>query len=234
MVQCFECKGYGRLNCKKKKFCNYCKRNGHIISECTRRPRRKQGHALQAKTNLSFGSTPPNLSPEQIKQMIQSSDATAIASALFAVGITRNSIPTLFTEQTIPWYIDSGASNHMTSVQDHTSHLTPYSGKMHILAADGKKMPISCVGSLSICTSNIQNLSSPNVYFVPQLATNLLLVGQLVENNYVFHFSSSGCVVQDQRTGKVIGKGHKEGGSSYSIPHYLSLSLQTLILIIRQ
>lgn len=44
-VQCFKCKGYGHVarNCKTKIFSNYCKKNGHIdiISECTRRPQKK-------------------------------------------------------------------------------------------------------------------------------------------------------------------------------------------------
>ena len=42
-TQCHECKGYGHLarNCRKKLFCNYCKRTRHIISECTRRPPRR-------------------------------------------------------------------------------------------------------------------------------------------------------------------------------------------------
>ena len=86
-VQCFECKGYAHVarNCKKKIFCNYCKRNGHIISECTRCPPRKPGHALQSKTESSSDS-PPDL----IKEMIQTSVNSSIASALSAMGITGN------------------------------------------------------------------------------------------------------------------------------------------------
>ena len=33
--QCYECKQYGHAarNCRQKLFCNYCKRNGRVISE---------------------------------------------------------------------------------------------------------------------------------------------------------------------------------------------------------
>lgn len=72
-------------------------------------------------------------------------------------------------------------------------------------------MPIYGVGSLTFSTFNEQNLCLPNVYFVPQLAANLISVGQLVKNDYTVHFSSFGCVVQDQKTRKVIGKGCKQG-----------------------
>lgn len=74
--------------------------------------------------------------------MIQTSINTLIASALFVIGFTVKTIPTLFSEQTIPWYIDSGAANHMASMEDSKHNLTPYNGKMDILAADGKKMPM--------------------------------------------------------------------------------------------
>lgn len=38
-IQCFCCKGFGHFasNCSKK-FCNYCKKDGHIIKECPTRP----------------------------------------------------------------------------------------------------------------------------------------------------------------------------------------------------
>lgn len=94
-------------------------------------------HALQDKTESS-----QSLSSDHIKEMIQTSINTLIASALFVFGVTVKTIPTLFSEQTIPLYVDFGASNHMTSMEDSKHNLTPYNGKMDILAADGKKMPM--------------------------------------------------------------------------------------------
>jgi hypothetical protein len=38
-MQCYSCKEYGHIACNcGKKFCNYCKWNGHIIKECSTRP----------------------------------------------------------------------------------------------------------------------------------------------------------------------------------------------------
>jgi len=45
----------------------------------------------------------------------------------------------------------------------------------------------------------------------PGLASNLLSVGQLVDNNCTVNFSRDGCLVQEQVSGKVITKGPKVG-----------------------
>ena len=55
----------------------------------------------------------------------------------------------------------------------------------------------------------------------PDLSTNLISVGQLVDNNCNVHFSRSGCVVQDQVSGQMIAKGPKVGRLS---PLHVSLS----------
>ena len=41
----------------------------------------------------------------------------------------------------------------------------------------------------------------------PKLSTNLISVGQLVDNNCDVHFSNSGYLVRDQVSGKMIAKG---------------------------
>ena len=45
----------------------------------------------------------------------------------------------------------------------------------------------------------------------PKLSTNLISIGQLVDNNCTVQFSNSGCLVQDQVFGKMIAKGTEVG-----------------------
>ena len=61
--------------------------------------------------------------------------------------------------------------------------------------------------------ANFTNLSSSltNVFVSPNLSTNLICIGQLVNNNCNVHFSRFGCVVQDQVSGRMIAKGPKVG-----------------------
>ncbi|RVW84805.1 Retrovirus-related Pol polyprotein from transposon RE1 [Vitis vinifera] len=89
VVQCFSCKDFGHSarDCPKK-FCNYCKKQGHIISVCPIRPERKQGTAYHASTGASSSTAllvvysvvpipaptalanPNTLTPEMVQQMI--------------------------------------------------------------------------------------------------------------------------------------------------------------------
>jgi len=53
------------------------------------------------------------------------------------------------------------------------------------------------------------------------LSTNLIFIGQLVDNDCDVHFSRSSCVVHDQVSGKMIAKGPKVG---QLFPLYISPS----------
>ena len=60
------------------------------------------------------------------------------------------------------------------------------------------------------------------------LTSNLISVGQLVDNDYQVQFSQSSCLVQDQHSGKIIAKGPKVGRLfpiHFSLPSSLSLPL---------
>ncbi|KAK2987528.1 hypothetical protein RJ640_030197 [Escallonia rubra] len=104
------------------------------------------------------------------------------------------------------WFFDSGCCNHMTS------HPTIFSSKSHttntpvIHTADGSRMHASHIGHVSTST-----LTLPDTYFIPNLTLNLIFVGQLCELGLDLHFTSSGCSVQDPRTGKILGIGRKDG-----------------------
>ncbi|KAI9198168.1 hypothetical protein LWI28_011280 [Acer negundo] len=103
------------------------------------------------------------------------------------------------------WYIDSAASNHMTSSLVPLANVKPYVGNMQIRTANGETLPIKSVGDIP------NTLPLTNVFHAPDLTSNLIYVGQLVDENCNVSFSKYGCVVQDQDSGKVIGKGSKCG-----------------------
>ncbi|KAL6340316.1 hypothetical protein AAG906_040753 [Vitis piasezkii] len=125
------------------------------------------------------------------------------------------------------WYVDSGASNHMTNNPTALCHVRPYAGQSSIQTANGSSLPIAAIGDASS--------KFIDVFLAPQLSTNLISVGQLVDNNCAINFSGNGCVVQDQVIGEPIAKGPKVGrlygfpSSSYS--NSISASLHFPILI---
>ena len=195
VVQCFSCKDFGHIarDCPKK-FCNYCKKQGHIISACLIWPERKQGTAYHASTSASSSTAlpaassvvpipaptalanPNTLTPEMVQQMIISD-----FSAFSAFRLSGN-----HTISSKPWYFDFVASNYMTNNVLSLSNVRNYDGKLKINTADGNSLPISVVGDLSS--------SLTDVFVSPDLSTNLLSVGQLVDNNCNINFSHSGCV----------------------------------------
>ncbi|RVW93889.1 hypothetical protein CK203_028238 [Vitis vinifera] len=204
-LQCFCCKEYGHIaaTCPKK-FCSYCKKKGHIIKECRIRPQNRQAQAFQTSvivppiaTSATHDSpstacsvpappAPDYCTPEMVQQML--------ISALSAMGFQGNNSTKL-------WYVDSGASNHMTNNPTALCHVRPYTGQSSIQTANGSSLPIAAIGDASS--------KFTDVFLAPQLSTNLISIGQLVDNNCAVNFSDNGCVVQDQVTGKPIAKGPK-------------------------
>ena len=108
----------------------------------------------------------------------------------------RNSVPK-------PWYFDSAASNHMTNTALPLTNVKKYKGNLHICTADGNPLSITVVGDISALLNT--------VFVSPKLSTNLMSLGNLVDNNSDVHFSNSGYLVQDQVSGKMIAKGPKVG-----------------------
>ena len=91
----------------------------------------------------------------------------------------------------------------MTNTTLPLNNVHKYKGDLQIHIADGNSLPITTVGDIS---------AHLNIVFVsPKLSTNLISIGQLVDNNCTVQFSNSGCLVQDQVSRKMITKGPKEG-----------------------
>lgn len=202
------------LQTAQKKFCNYCKKDGHILKEC---PPKRNVTAFTASIDSSIPNNSANptsvqqnaytttsmVTPEMVQQMI--------VSAFSALGFSG--------KYSSSWY-DSGASNHMTSNAQFLTNIKKYFGNLKIHTADGNQLPITATGDISS--------SLTNVFISRGLTSNLISVGQLVENDCQVQFSQSGCLVQDQQSGKIIAKGPKVGPLfpiQFSLPPSLSLPL---------
>ena len=76
------------------------------------------------------------------------------------------------------WYVDSGATNHITSSLNNLSLHSPYNGTDKVVAGNGKTLPISNVGLSQMLTHTtpISVLSLLNVLHVPSMTKNLISV----------------------------------------------------------
>jgi hypothetical protein len=121
-----------------------------------------------------------------------------IMSAFSALGILGKTLAT-----SSPWYFDSAASHHMTNTADSLTNVRKYSGNLKIQTVDGNQLPITATGDVfSILI---------DVFISPDLNTNLVSIGQLVEDDCKVIFSNSDCIVQDQQSGRMIARGPKVG-----------------------
>nr|GEZ39619.1 zinc finger, CCHC-type [Tanacetum cinerariifolium] len=78
------------------------------------------------------------------------------------------------------WYLDNGASNHMTDVREHFKELDEkVTGKVRF--GDGSYIEIKGKVSILIeCDDEKQRIIS-HVYYIPDLKNNLLSIGQFIE-----------------------------------------------------
>jgi hypothetical protein len=74
-----------------------------------------------------------------------------------------------------PWYLDSGASFHMTSVSSILSALRSLVSPVRVITADGTSLPVSSRGTLSTSSFSIFDVSH-----VPSLKMNLFSLVNLL------------------------------------------------------
>ena len=73
-----------------------------------------------------------------------------------------------------PWIIDSGASDHMTSLSSLFKTYSPCSGNKKIRIVDGSFSAIAGEGSITLS----KHIDLKNVLHVPKLSYNLLSVSK--------------------------------------------------------
>ncbi|KAG6735682.1 hypothetical protein POTOM_061670 [Populus tomentosa] len=110
------------------------------------------------------------------------------------------------------WYLDSGASHHLTQNGDNLTDSSPYKGKDKITIGNGKHLSISNTGS-SHLFSNSHVFQLKKVFHVPFISANLISVAKFCSNNNVLiEFGSNSFFVMDLHTMKVFAQGRLENG----------------------
>ncbi|KAJ3708562.1 hypothetical protein LUZ61_012267 [Rhynchospora tenuis] len=102
------------------------------------------------------------------------------------------------------WYIDSGATTHVTSDINNLSSSMPYNGSEAVHIGNGSGLTISHKGYSIISIGDI-TLKLNNLLCVPAITKNLLSVSQLTaDNNVLVEFSSKSCFIKDYTTNKTL------------------------------
>jgi len=78
------------------------------------------------------------------------------------------------------WYLDNGASNHMTGDRNKFKEIDPsFTGKVRF--GDGSAVEIQGIGSIVFQGKTGDQWVLRNVYFIPKLRANLISLGKLTE-----------------------------------------------------
>lgn len=110
------------------------------------------------------------------------------------------------------WFIDSGASAHMTNNKRLFETMKATENK-EIIVANNQRLPIKGVGDIRVNITSADGsveATIRNVNFVPEICTNLLSVNQLAQDGYRVIFNGEGCRIFRQR--EVMATGSLENG----------------------
>jgi histone deacetylase 1/2 len=111
------------------------------------------------------------------------------------------------------WYMDTGATDHMTNQLEKLHMKEVYQGKEHVHTADGTGMRILHVGQAFLPTPSSKPLRLRNVLHVPAITKNLLSIRRLAYDNHVIvEFHPNSVFVKDLLTRAIILSGRWRGG----------------------
>ena len=111
------------------------------------------------------------------------------------------------------WYIDSGATNHVTKEAGIFSSYSIYHGfdKLHV--GNGMGLHIKHVGCTRLTTLAATSIYLNHILHVPAITKNLLSVSKLLaDNDVVVEFYKTFCFVKDKNSGIILLKGIARGG----------------------
>ena len=107
------------------------------------------------------------------------------------------------------WYIDSGASSHMTGVREHFTYLTKSDLDLEVVLGDDTKVKAVGRGTVSFQRESQEPLMMRDVLCVPGLKKNLISVSTIEDRGYEVIFRDGQVLISPKgssiTSSKVIG-----------------------------
>ena len=168
--------------------CHYCKRKGHYARDCYKKK------ADTAKNSQQKG--------EAVGKFVADIDTTDRAVALIS---SRNSNKS-------SWWIDSGASQHMTYDRKTISDYVKFEKPMLVRLADDSTL--NCYGKGNVHLTVKDNAENVNillkdVLYVPKLQNKLFSLPSIIDKGAVVQFKGQHCEILIDE--KKFDIGHKHG-----------------------
>lgn len=159
---------------KSKIKCYNCHIYGHFAAEC-RKPNRAKDQYQEVNMAVAEDNEPALLLAKHEKK--ESNPVQLDENRVTLSLLTKNETK---VSETKLWYLDNGASNHMTGFRSKFTELDEkITGQVRF--GDGSSVKIEGKGTVMFVCKNGEEFALHEVYYIPSLQTNIVSIGQLSE-----------------------------------------------------
>ncbi|KAK8926482.1 hypothetical protein KSP39_PZI018387 [Platanthera zijinensis] len=184
-----------KLQPRQARYCTLCKRNNHDTFDCFYKCRRCPKPTHFSKDCPYKQRVVIQQPPEEAKFIEQEEDDDYV---FYTCKNNENPIKNV-------WYLDSGCSNHMTNLKEVFMSLDETCAS-HVILGDGSIKTIKGKGTIAVKSKSGHYKLIHDVHYVPELAQNLLSVGQLLKRGYKLVFDDSSCIITDKASNRTVAK----------------------------
>lgn len=207
-----------KIDEKPPMYCNVCDKPYHTRETCWKIHGKPANWKSKQKGKFNRNPTAHEtvvhpFNKEQVdyllKLLISNSSSGTPNASLAQTGNNSKALTCRSKSLSVPWIIDSGASDHMTNCPQFFQTYSPCSGSEKVRIANGSYSSITGKGLVQLSNT----ISLKFVLHVPKLTCNLLSVSKLSKDSS-FLFESH-CEFQEQSWGKMIGSAKLIDGLYY-------------------
>jgi hypothetical protein len=181
---------------KKNDDCFYCGKPSHHAKDCYKRK------ANESKQNFR----------KHNGNYVKSDTSTNDGFRNLYLFISKVALSTEANDESV-WFIDSGASAHMSCNKEWIDQYHESTDETHIYLGDNRSHKIQGYRVICVNLPNGQMKQIHNVLYVPGIKKNLIFVSTITDQNLNVEFMQSRCFVEDIHNHyKVIATGTRIGG----------------------
>jgi hypothetical protein len=207
--------------------CDHCGRDGHVEAFCYRKKKAQKSQAhrsLQGTGGSSSGRSEKSYAGSETQELLMllrrlaaSTSSGAVGSVTQASALTGSATasqsstlepPFAPSPSTYPWYLDSGASFHMTPLSAHLSSLHSSYRHCTVHTADRSFLSVAGQGTLSSDSFHV-----PDISLVLDLTMQLMSAGQITDHDCHVILDPDFRYIQNHRNGRLVGTGFRRRDS---------------------